>query len=238
MESFLSGLDSTERARAARFRETADQRRFVTGRALTRAAVSHVTGQPAGQVRIDRTCPTCGDQHGRPVLPDRPDLSISVSHSGHRVVVAIAADGQVGVDVEQVGATSLTGLADRVCAPGERSALAALPPDRRDWGLLTYWCRKESLLKATGDGLRLELNRIEVSAPADPPRLLSWADRPDVVAATQMFSLDPGDGHVAALTFIGELVPQIREGSAAALLGLDVANGAETHPPRSTHSDS
>ncbi|HLS44700.1 MAG TPA: hypothetical protein VK045_04650 [Ornithinicoccus sp.] len=104
----LELLDATERARITALERPADRGRSMVGAALLRTAVADDLGcSPAG-VELDRTCPECGDPHGRPrVIGPLPASRttppwVSVSHSGHLVVVVLCPTHPVGVDVQRI----------------------------------------------------------------------------------------------------------------------------------------
>ncbi|WP_092613499.1 4'-phosphopantetheinyl transferase family protein [Raineyella antarctica] len=107
----------------------ADQGRSLLGAALLRLAVADHLGVEPTEVVVDRTCGRCGGQHGAPRIlgPGSSCPWVSVSHSGLLVVVAVAPDGPVGVDVQR-----LSELSD--------------PDGGQDWA-----CR-EALVKAGGSG--------------------------------------------------------------------------------------
>lgn len=60
------------------------------------------------------------------------------------------------------------------------------------------WVRTEAVLKATGHGLEVDPSLVGVSAPGDPPRLLSWQG-PGRRPRLRIVDLDPCDGYVGAL---------------------------------------
>lgn len=97
-----SWLDEREPDRFLRYHADADRARFLLGAALLRSAVSSELGTSPRDVPVDRTCATCGRWHGRPVVTGSP-LSVSVSHGGSLVALALAVARPVGVDVERVG---------------------------------------------------------------------------------------------------------------------------------------
>ena len=51
------------------------------------------------------------------------------------------------------GRGDFDGLADVALTPRERLALRRLPSEQRSSAALTWWVRKEAVLKATGDGM-------------------------------------------------------------------------------------
>src|SRR5690606_12276124 len=86
--------DDAELARADRFVHESDRARLILGRGLTRRAVSALTGMRPRDVRFTRS------GEGKPVV--HPGPAFNISHSGDVVLVALAAAGRLGVDVEQV----------------------------------------------------------------------------------------------------------------------------------------
>jgi len=104
------------------------------------------------------------------------------------------------------------------CSPAELEALRERHLSNRQVDLLHYWCRKESVLKATGDGLNVDLTGLQVSGPDEAPVLVDWPGRPEVVESTRLHVLDPGIGYVAYVSLIGGPPVPIEEYNAAALL--------------------
>jgi 4'-phosphopantetheinyl transferase len=187
--------------RRARLRQQADRHRLTVATAVLRMVVGTHVGVPPAWVVIDRSCPGCGGQHGKPRLPG---LHVSVSHSGGTVAVAVGLDGPVGVDVEELGQhdpSELERLVVDVLAPEEQAALAQLTDRNRVRGFLAYWTRKEALVKATGDGLSTPLDSVVVSRPSESPRLLRWEGQEQGVS---LHTLDAPRDVVGTLAVLGE----------------------------------
>jgi 4'-phosphopantetheinyl transferase len=184
-------LDGAERERRRALRRAEDQARFTVAAALLRLVAGRRLGVAPGELAIDRTCEDCGRPHGRPQLPGT-GLAASISHSGDRVAVAITNAAAVGVDVEQVKPISVEQLASHVL--GEDEAAATLGE------FFCYWTRKEAVVKATGEGLRMALSKVVVTRPGQPPALLRYGDRTDLVAS--LADLDAGDGYAAAVAVL------------------------------------
>lgn len=187
----LQLLDSVERARRVRFLRAADRDRFTLGAALLRLAAAAELGTRPEELRIDRTCSRCVRPHGRPQLVGS-DLHVSVSHAGDLVGVATTRLGHVGLDIEQLTDADFQPLLRHVLAPGEADVSS-----REDF--FAYWTRKESILKATGDGLLTEMTDVVVSPPCAAPRLLGCLDS---VPTATMVDLAPTPGYVGALTVL------------------------------------
>lgn len=190
--ALLSLLNPTERARHARYLREEDRARFLMGVVTTRLALAELLGTAPEHVPLTRTCPDCDEPHGPPRLPDGPHLS--VSHSGDLVAVAISPHGPLGVDVEQSTRRLGLDVTPHVLSEDEHA-----PTEQ---ALLTYWVRKEALLKATGDGLRVPMTDLHVSPPDAPPRLLAWKKRPDLPSRFTLRTLTPDDTHPAALALL------------------------------------
>ena len=91
------------------------------------------------------------DDKGAPWLPERPELSVSISHCRAAVAVAVSSKGRVGIDVEsrrRIG----DGLMERVCTAEELVMVrAAADPVM---AFLQSWTRKEAVLKMRGTGIQ------------------------------------------------------------------------------------
>ena len=118
-------LDAHERQSAHALRRSRDRARYVVAHALARRLVAAHASIAPERVRFCRTCPRCGAEHGKPrPAGDAGGLELSLSHSGDRVVVAIARAVAVGVDVERVDAEKLShGLIESALDPVERREL-------------------------------------------------------------------------------------------------------------------
>ena len=185
-------LDPTEAWRVSRVTNAEDRTRQIAGAALLRLAAGHLADVDPAMICVDRTCDTCGQPHGRPRLVGT-DIQASISHSGDRIAVALTRAGNVGVDIERISAIDLAEMASGVLGIEEHAHSAT--------DFFVYWVRKESVVKATGDGVVAPLERVRVSRPSEPPTLLAYPDR--APAAATITDLHPGDGYVAAVTVLG-----------------------------------
>jgi 4'-phosphopantetheinyl transferase len=124
-------LDATERGRFDRLERVEDRRRFVTSRVLLKTLVGGLADTPPSAVRLSYDCPRCGRSHGRPVVVE-PEAArrwhVSLSCSGHQVMVAATDAGPVGVDIEQVCATGFAGFDDVALSSAERTEVERLAP--------------------------------------------------------------------------------------------------------------
>jgi 4'-phosphopantetheinyl transferase len=197
-------LSADERGRAARLQRAEDRLRFVVARARLRLLLARQVGGRAEALRFGY------GPHGKPFLPEHPTLRFNLAHAGEDALLAIADRREVGVDLEALGGRrDLEDVARAFFSPAERAALAAVAPARRATAILRCWCRKESYLKARGDGLTRSLATfdvaVDVAAACAGGRSLLLATRPDAADALawQIRDLDVGPRYVAALAVEG-----------------------------------
>jgi 4'-phosphopantetheinyl transferase len=202
-------LDQTERQRRRQYLRAADRDRFTMGAVLTRLVLAAQLGIHPASVPLDRTCARCGAPHGRPCLPAGAALDFSISHSGDLIALAVTrneagARRAVGVDVEQISA-AIAGEApvDIALSPAEVVEFGQLSITARPMAFFRYWVRKEAVLKATGDGLRVPMTQLTLSGPDQPPRLIAWQGRPGFSGSVTIHDLEVKPGYAAALAIIG-----------------------------------
>lgn len=196
-------LSEPERARADSYRRVALRRHFTVATALVKVTTAQLIGCDPFDVRLRRECPHCRRLHGRPeVVGGTPNVSIS--HSGDRVAVAQCADGPVGVDVEQLNPeVDVDGMLRFLLSTAERQACSGVQGGQaRLQTFFDCWTRKESVLKATGDGLRKPMSNLTLAAPPGPARVTGFTDRPELVDTAQIVDLHPGPGYVGAVTVL------------------------------------
>jgi 4'-phosphopantetheinyl transferase len=191
---WLGLLSAAERARAARLAVTPAGDVFTASRALQRLWGAFALGVPPAEVVIDRSCEHCGDPaHGRPRLAGAP--AFSVSHTGRWLLLAVAAEGLIGADIEDpAAAADPAGLAGVVLSAPEHREFSAAAPAEQATRLLTAWTRKEAAMKLAGLGLAAAPARVDVRGPLARSGVPGWPREPVHLRALAV----PG-GHVAAL---------------------------------------
>ncbi|TVP42477.1 MAG: 4'-phosphopantetheinyl transferase superfamily protein [Gemmatimonadales bacterium] len=188
-----TALTPEERARADGLRMPAVNRRFRASRGWTRLVLAGYVGTAPGRLVFTRS-PT-----GKPGIEGGP--AFNLSHSGDHLLLAMAPEGALGVDVEEGRRLrDLDGLASRVFSTREREDLFQLPAGpAREAAFLRGWTRKEALVKAMGQGLSLPFHLITVDILQSKGSLLRRID-PSVTAGWEG---DPAgwnivDGGIAA----------------------------------------
>jgi 4'-phosphopantetheinyl transferase len=176
----LRHISSDERHRADRLLDTDKRKRFIAGRGLLREILSGYLGIKAEDLHFDV------GEHGKPRLSvnkaDNGQLHFNLSHSGDLFLLAVAADREVGIDVEQIrNDTPFRDIARLAFSPGEQQQLLALPDDLQRDAFYRCWTRKEAFMKACGMGFALISNSLDSNffrkTPAEfvsPDNLSIW----------------------------------------------------------------
>jgi 4'-phosphopantetheinyl transferase len=150
-------LSDEERERAARFVRPEDGARWAQARGILRALLARYA---AGDVD-PRTLRFAVGAHGKPLLAGCEDgaapgaaVRFNLSHSGDVLLVAVARDREVGVDVELPRrATDHVAIARRILGDEEAERLQALDSQEREREFLRAWVRWEAVLKCRGIGI-------------------------------------------------------------------------------------
>ena len=89
-------------------------------------------------------------QRGKPYF-STGNVYFSISHTPQHVFCALA-DGEVGIDAEELTRTVNPKLAEKILSPEEFTQFQEATDQNR--ALLTFWVLKEAAAKRTGEGLR------------------------------------------------------------------------------------
>jgi 4'-phosphopantetheinyl transferase len=116
-------------------------------------------------------------------------------------LIAVSAGHRLGADIEKESAdVDVIALAERCFSTREYAALRALPDRLRQAAFFACWTRKESFLKAIGEGLSFPLADFSVTINPDLAPALEEI-RGDREAGKQWFLADLSvvDGYRAAV---------------------------------------
>ncbi len=151
---FLAVLDDDEQRQANRFKNTLLHKRYVEVHGRMRSLLAEVVKQAPEQITIYKT------KQGKPYLPDYPEVTFNLSHSAEQLLIAVAQNCRVGVDIEVCKPrANLTGLVNKCFAEAEMSYWNQLPDNEKKQAFYRFWTRKEAFVKATGHGIVLGLNQ-------------------------------------------------------------------------------
>jgi 4'-phosphopantetheinyl transferase len=182
-------LSSAELARAERFRFDLHRRRFIVGRCALRSLLSDLQDCDPSELTLRSS------SAGKPVLSGGP--AFNVSHSDQHLLIGVAGEGSVGVDVETK--KPLAGsmeMARSQFSAEEIAALDAQSPEDLSAAFLRVWTRKESLLKAWGGGLSVPMDQVSVRVDAGQGNQLQ---------SSRIKSIDPLEWCVQSIELSDEL---------------------------------
>lgn len=198
-------LSPDELIRARRFVRERDRHRFTVARGALRTILAGVLGND------DPMCLVFNyGAYGKPSLADScnpHDLRFNLAHSHDLALLAVTQGQEVGVDVELVRPeVEILALARRFFSLAESQRLAGLPEGERIEAFFDCWARKESYIKARGEGLNLALARFEVGFGRGQPACLK-VDHGDPQACGRwhLCHLETRSGYRAALTLDGAM---------------------------------
>jgi 4'-phosphopantetheinyl transferase len=171
MEDMLERLSPSEQKRVGALLEERAVRQYVISRAMQRQLLArYVGGHPAdisfGIVAM-----------GKPTLskPNDIGLTFNTTHSGSLVVIAVTANRDVGVDVEQVRPVPRAlKVAKRCYSAEEYEMLAVTSPEKLDRAFLSIWVKREGTAKARGDSVWRGLASWKNGALENTPRRLDY----------------------------------------------------------------
>lgn len=161
-------LSPDEQLRADRLLDPLKADRFRSCRGLLREILGRYLG-----VQPD-TLHFAEGEYGKPYLCDRArnilPLHFNLSHAGSMFLLAVAADREVGIDIEQIREdTPVLAMARLAFSPCEQQTLSALPVHQQRSAFYRCWTRKEACMKACGMGFNLQSNSFTVSLLPETP---------------------------------------------------------------------
>ena len=161
LEALQWTLAVDELQRAQRFKFRVERDRFIAGRGLLRVILGKYLRLHPRQV------PLSYGSHGKPLLDTRgtyPTLFFNLSHSRGLALFSVSQGRANGVDLEYIPRNiDCFEIGDRFLSPREINVLRSLSQPIQQAAFISCWARKEAYLKATGEGLSVEMDQFEVT---------------------------------------------------------------------------
>ena len=192
LERLIDVLDSAERGQARSNPDLPLRRDYAIAHACLREILAGELGIAPREVSFA----LAGAPSAKPSLADGTHgLSFNLSHTPGLILIAVAREREVGVDVEWLGRrVRAAALSGRRLSESERSVLARASRAERVRCFLQLWTRREAHAKMTGEGLP---RAIAEDAPPCGPH---------AKAGSWLCDLDLGPDYVGALA----LGPRVR----------------------------
>lgn len=215
-------LSADELERAGRFHFQADHDRYVAARAVLRLQLGAFLKCDPRALLFEYT------SYGKPFIAGA-GIEFNLSHSGDWVLFALTQSSQVmnlGVDIEHMRTfPDMRDVARLNFSAPEFARWDVTPESDRTAAFYRCWTRKESFIKAIGEGLSCPLDSFEVQFDMHHPAgLLSVNGDATLAAPWWMADLPGFEGYAAAVTALrkslGEISLVAREMDCAELLGL------------------
>jgi 4'-phosphopantetheinyl transferase len=197
-------LTCDERNRSARFRFERDRRCFIVAHGVLRELLGHYLGTHPGEIHF------VSNAFGKPALSTEfgSRLKFNLSHSADLALIAIAAEADIGVDIEYIRTQPDHAEVARCFFPAaDVDQWSRLPRHLHAQAFFSCWTKKEAFVKACGEGLAIPLASFSVpliTDPAHPPAELYGAAN-DIVPARRwsLYTLQPAPGYIGALAIEG-----------------------------------
>jgi 4'-phosphopantetheinyl transferase len=191
-------LSKAEHKRAASVPDPDRRARIIESRVILRHLLAGYVSLQPSEVRIRK------GKLGRPKLDARhlkTDLDFNLSHSGDLMVLAVAIDNRLGVDVELLRTRpGLDKLVRRVFSADEQTALSAVGEVGYLAAFFQGWTRKEALLKGAGAGVFRQASETEVSlADTYRPQIYKYQGSREQAKERCLLSFQPLGDAVGAL---------------------------------------
>jgi len=195
-DQLMTCLTRHEKLRGERFINSEHQDRFLLAQAILRDVLSRYTHQAPYALRFKRSA------YGKPYLMDS-DFKFNLTHSNECVLIVVATEHEVGIDVEFLERLSqLDALVKRFFSKEEQQAyFAYTSAAERRLAFYRGWTRKEAYLKAIGLGLSYPLHQFTVSLAPDERHALLKVDHNDqsIQSKWTVFSFNVGCYYLASV---------------------------------------
>jgi 4'-phosphopantetheinyl transferase len=185
----VEGLSPRDRERAERLRAGETRKRWRAARVALRTVLARYLDDVATEAVEFVVGP-----HGKPSLPGPGPIRFNLSHSGAVALIAVAAEVEVGVDVELLDrGRDIDALIPHALDAEVGAAVLASPPAERAEAFHRAWVRREAIAKCDGRGLG-------DGPPAAPISVSSIELGDDYAAALAVAASVPARLRVFALT--------------------------------------
>ncbi len=232
-EKCLGWLTESEQKRYRRFYFDRHRKQLLLGRYLTRSVLSQYTEDIAPvQWRF------LENDYGKPFIDpsqNSDSLFFNLSHSGNRLVLAVARHEFIGVDIERSDKQRrVAKISDRFFSRQEVIDLLTLDDGLQLNRFYELWTLKEAYIKACGLGLAIPLQQISYSFPIADKLTVSFdSARRDDAGDWQFWQIDLLSDYELALA--AKIVTRARVNSLSTweLSGLDEFHALDTRVLRS-----
>ena len=172
-----------------------DRNRYLVSHCALRTILAGYLGIAPGQIQYQYS------RMGKPSLTGSSGVYFNLAHSHDIALVAVAANEEIGVDVEFIRPIEDIDHLARTCfSPREYMDFSQTTPSASQRAFFNGWTRKEAYIKAVGEGLSYPLDQFDVSIlPWESPMLTSIAGHPDDVNQWTLQDIPLGEDYAASV---------------------------------------
>lgn len=168
-------LNEEELQRIGNLRFNKDKENAAVTFTFLRDILALYTNDSPKSIKINRSCITCGEPHGKPYITGKNKmLKFNISHTSKYIVIGLCLY-EIGIDIENLNQNKDFGFLFNTLSDNEKKKINQ---ENKAMALLKYWTRKESIVKALGIGLNIDLSRLEVSDWDKDPYIINFPDKP------------------------------------------------------------
>ncbi len=153
-------LSEEEQKRAAKYLREEPRRQFISSRAWLRIILGRYLNLSPQSLAF------LTNPFGKPYpkkLAGKPQIQFNLAHSRDLTLLAFCVNHPLGIDLEFIQPDfDYPGIAHQIFSPAEKARLEKIPETTRPPYFYQLWTQKEAYLKATGTGLSISPNRLEV----------------------------------------------------------------------------
>jgi len=199
IESFIDFLSFDEKKRASKFKFPKDRQVFVVARGMLRYLSGFYLKEHPKTIEFKYS------EYGRPSFLQDFRINFNVSHSGNRIIIGFSKEQIIGVDIEKIKSDfAPLDLAKNFFSTEEVKALSQTKEPEMFQAFYRCWTRKESFIKAVGEGLSYPLDSFAVTMDDDhKARFLKIDNTKDSKKDWRLHSFVPAEGYIAAITTDG-----------------------------------
>lgn len=194
LDRLRNNLNQEERGRLKLFKITALAQEFIASRGGLREILSHYTNNHPKNIDI------CYSKYKKPYL-NNSNLNFNVSHSGNYIVYAFCESARIGIDIEKI--KSDIDFLDIAKNYFTRNEYIEISKNKGAAMAITFyrcWTRKEACIKAIGQGLYYDLNKIEVTCALNAePKVLKFEDQFDDNSEWSLIEFTPDEDYIASI---------------------------------------
>lgn len=187
LKVLLPQLSGDDQKRLILLKKIQDQNRFAFSRVLLYQVLAGI-GSSSNRLSFSR--------YGKPFLGDQA-FEFNLSHSGNIILLALASNISVGVDVEKIVADNDFESFLQIFHLNELSHFRSIATQKNYTELMKFWTHKEAITKALGLGFQLDPSKIFLEQNINSMSLKILP--PEYPQEWSLFTLYPCDNYIASL---------------------------------------